>query len=196
MDIKSFFSILSGIVFLYAFYPYWKAILRGETKPQKVTWLIWAISDGVILAGMLANDTINGLLVGAVISATITFILALKFGKSGWNRQDKVCLTLSILAILLWVFSGESNVGIALSLLVIVIGMWPTWVSTLENPAHESKKGWAIFLISSFLAMVAITNRTFADVAPPSVFFTLDLSMVYLLFIHPVFKRIAVNHVK
>ena len=41
MELKGYFSILSGLVFLYAFYPYIKAIVRRETSPRKATWFVW-----------------------------------------------------------------------------------------------------------------------------------------------------------
>jgi hypothetical protein len=185
MSFKAFLSVAAGLVFIFAFYPYIKAIVKRETSPRKATWLVWATGDVIVLAGMLANHTVSGQLVGAVIGATTTFILSVKFGEPGWTRRDKVCLSISALAIVLWQYFGESNLGIAFSLLSLCIAAWPTYVSAWEKPENEDKQAWIWFNISSVLALLAIPRLTFADAAAPIVFMAIDAPMLYLLFVRP-----------
>src|SRR3989344_1453719 len=118
---KVVLSILSGLVFVYAFFPYINAIARGQASPRKATRLVWALGDIIMLAGMLAKSTTSGLIIAATLGAITVFLLSLKYGELGWNRRDKVCITLSLIAIALWVYCGESNIGIALSLVALAI---------------------------------------------------------------------------
>ncbi|MFH1170878.1 MAG: hypothetical protein V1704_04940 [Candidatus Vogelbacteria bacterium] len=185
MTIKVILSICSGLVFILAFFPYIRAIVKRETSPRKATWLVWATGDVIILTGMIAKGTVSGLMIGAVLGATTTFILSLKFGEPGWNKRDKVCITLSMIAITLWIYFGESNIGIALSLLALVIAAWPTYVSAWEKPGNEDRKGWVLFNLANFFALLAIPHLTFADMAPPITFTAIDLPMLFLLFIRP-----------
>ena len=121
MTLSIILSVLSGLVFIFAFFPYIKAILRKETSPRKATWLVWATGDIIIFTGMLAKGTISGLITAATIGATTVFILSLKYGESGWSKRDKICISLSAFAIVLWIYFGESNAGIALSLVALAI---------------------------------------------------------------------------
>jgi hypothetical protein len=189
MNIKTALSVLSGITFIVAFFPYIRAIAKKETSPRKATWLIWALGDWIILIGMIAKGAVNGLIIGAVLGATTTFLLSLKLGEPGWNQRDKVCISLSLIAIALWIYFGDSNFGIALSLIALWIAAWPTYVSAWENPANEDKKAWVIFNITNVLATLAIPHLTFAEVAPPVVFMLIDVPMLYILFVRP---RIAI----
>ncbi len=190
---KSFLSVLAGLTFLYAFFPYIRAIMCEETRPRKATWLIWMLGDVITVAGMLAKHTISGQLVAAIIGAGTVFLLSLKYGESGWTKRDKICISIAVLAIVSWQYLGESNAGVALGLFALVVAAWPTYVSAWEKPENEDRKGWIIFEISSLLAVLAIPHWTFANYAPPIVFLSIDTPMMYLLCIRPFFKRRAVQ---
>lgn len=192
MSIKDALAVLSGLVLLYAFVPYLGAIVKGETSPRKATWLVWAVGDIIAFAGTAVAHKTNLLLLGASIGATTTFLLTLKFGKSGWLLEEKVCLALSGLAIVLWGYFGNSNVGIGLSLFALMIAAWPMYVSAWHNPEHEDKKGWIVFNLSSFIALFAVKHLTFAEAAPAIAFCLIDAPMLYLLFIRkPKWMRAA-----
>jgi hypothetical protein len=189
--VSDVFSFVSAIVFVAALLPYIAAIVMGQAIPRKATWLVWATGDWIILAGMFAKETYNGLIIAACFGATTIFLLSLLKGEQGWTRRDKVCLTLSGVAILLWQYFGESNWSIGFSALSLVIAAWPTYVSAWENPKNESAMGWILFNLSSFLGLLAIRNATFADIVPPAVFVAIDVPMLYLLFIRGVGRRAA-----
>jgi len=189
MSISGILSVLSGFVFLVAFFPYIEAIIKKRTSPRKATWLVWAIGDCVILAGMIAKGTISGLIVAACLGATTVFLLSLRHGETGWKTRDKVCITLSGIAIVLWQCFGESDIGIAFSSLSLAIAAWPTYVSAWERPENEDAKGWILFNISNFLAVLAIRHLTFADIVPPVAFFLIDSPMLFLLFVRPALLR-------
>lgn len=143
------------------------------------------MGDWIVLAGMIVKGTISGLIVAACLGATTIFLLSLRYGEPGWNTRDKVCITLSGVAIALWQYFGESNLGIAFSLLSLAIAAWPTYVSAWEKPKNEDAKGWILFNIASFLGVLAIGHMTFADIAPPVAFMLIDTPMLYLLFVRP-----------
>lgn len=195
MPVKTVLSIASGIVLIFAFVPYIKAIVQGETRPRKATWLIWASCDIIILAGMIVQHKVNGLLVGAVLGASTTFVLSLLYGEKGWARRDKICITLATLAIVLWKYFEDSNVGIALSSTALFVAAWPTYVSAWERPENEDRIAWAIFNISSSLGVLAIPQLTFGDAVPPIVFLTIDCPMLCLVFVRPYFQKKAYNKI-
>lgn len=183
------FSFVSAIVFVAALLPYIAEVAIGQARPRKATWLVWATGDWIILAGMLAKGTYNGLIIAACFGATAIFILSLLKGEKGWTKHDKMCLALSGVAILLWQYFGDSNWGIAFSSLSLVIAAWPTYVSAWERPENESANGWILFVYSSALGVLAIRQAAFADIVPPTTFLVIDLPMMYILFIRPYHRK-------
>ncbi len=192
MNLSYALFVLSGVIFIIAFIPYTLAILRKETRPRKVTWLIWFVGDLIVLLGMVAKHTINGIIIVAVVGAGSTLALSIKQGERGWTKHDKYCLSLSGLAIALWIYFGDSNLGICFSLLSLAIAAWPTYVSASRNPEIEDRRSWILFNLSSFVALWAIPRGTFADIAPPVTFMAIDGVMLYLLFVHQRLKRYVI----
>jgi hypothetical protein len=192
-SLKTIISIASGFVFIFAFWPYLRATIQKDATPRKATWFVWALGDIIILFGMIAKGTISGLIVGAVLGASLTFILSLKYGEKGWNTHDKVCVALALFAIGLWIYFGDSNIGIAFSLLALWIAAWPTYLSAWGNPENENKSAWVWFNISSTLAVLAIPHLTFADAAAPIMFLVIDSPMLFLVVFRKVKQKPAVN---
>lgn len=183
MEIKSVLSVVAGFLFVGGFVPYIKAILRGETKPAKASWIIWTSLDLTLLAGMIAENTVNGQIVGAVAGAMIVIGLTMKYGTAGWTRSDIRCLIGAILGITLWLIFKNPNFGILMSCGVAFVGSFPTFISAWEDPSREDKIAWTIFWISCVCAMFAIPHLTLADVAQPVTFFLIETIMMFILYV-------------
>lgn len=175
-------SVIAGLLFIAGFIPYVRAILRGETKPAKTSWIIWATLDTITTLGMLIEGSVNGQIVGAVTGAWLITILALKYGTSGWTKPDKFCLAGAILGIALWQTFSDPVLGIVTSEVVVFIASIPTFVSAWKEPGREDKTAWAIFWISCVCAVIAIPKWTLADAAQPITFFTIESIMMFILY--------------
>jgi hypothetical protein len=186
--VKEILSILAGLLFIVGFVPYIRAILRKETKPAKASWIIWASLDYLVFAGMIAEHTVNGQILGAVIGATIIIGLALKYGTPGWTNLDKFCLGGAVLGITLWQVLGNPTFGIVTACTVALLGSVPTFLSAWKDPSRENKLAWTIFWISCVCAVIAIPHWTLADAAQPITFFIIESTMMCILFIRPYIK--------
>lgn len=185
MEIQKIFSFLCAALLIIAFIPYWIAILGNKTKPRKATWFVWALGDWIVLAGMMNKGTFSWQIAGACLCATTTFALAHSNDRLGLVKREKICLTFSGLAIVLWQYFGESNLGIGFGLLSLGIAATATYMSAWEKPEDEDAKAWIIFNISSVFGMLAIPYMTFADIAPPVAFMLIDAPLIYLVVIRP-----------
>jgi hypothetical protein len=185
MHLKHILSVLAGVLFVAAYVPYIRAILRKGTQPAKASWLIWASLDTVTCAGMLAKHTLNGQIIGAVCGSWAVAVLALRFGKSGWTTLDKLCLGGAVLGIVLWQAFNNPVLGIVTSLSVMFLGSFPTFASAWKDPSKEDRTAWTIFFLSCVAAMLAIPAATLADAAQPSTFFLAVAIMVSILYLRP-----------
>ena len=189
LTIKSVLSVTAGILALVGFVPYIVAILHGETKPAKATWIIWASLSVITLFGMLATNAINGQICGAALGDTIVAVLAVKFGGAGWTKLDLFCLGGAIVGITMWQTTGNPVLSILICLVVIFIGSVPTFVSAFHNPDRENHLAWVIFWLSSVVAVVAIPALAWQDAAQPITFLTCTIIMMYLLYLNPRIKK-------
>lgn len=183
-------NIVAGLLFIAAFFPYIRAILRKEAKPAKTSWLIWASLDTITLAGMFFKDSVNGQILGAVLGAWAVAVLAMKHGTPGWTKLDKICLGGAVLGITLWQAFDDPVFGIVTSLGVVFLGSIPTFTSAWEDPSRENKSAWVLFWISCVCAVIAIPQRTLADASQPITFFVIESIMMFILFIRPRLTKI------
>lgn len=187
MTLQNALTVVAGILFFAGFVPYILAILRGETKPAKASWIIWGSLDTIALAAMYAKGALNGQIVGAVLGAWVIVALAMRYGTPGWKKLDIVCLGGAVLGIVLWQTFNDPLLGIITSQVVTLIGALPTWRSAWQDPSKEDKLAWTIFWLSCVVAVVAIPAWTLQDAAQPMTFFTIETIMMILLFVKPRF---------
>lgn len=183
--IQWWLSLIAGVLFLVAYVPYIRAILKGETKPAKASWVIWVVLDTITLAGMVAAGTVNGQSIGAVLGGYVVVCLSFRYGEKGWTKLDIICLVGAVCAIVFWMISGNPTVGIVISVIVVVIGAFPTMYSAWNDPSKEDTVAWTIFFLSCVVAMFAIPAWTLADAAQPVAFTLIETIMVFLLFVKP-----------
>lgn len=183
MDIKLVLTIISALLFAIAFFPYIRSILRGQTKPSKASWLIWASLDIITIIGMYYKDAVNGQIITAVVGGCIVFALSLHYGTPGWTKLDKWCIAGAVLGVVLWLVFNEPVFGIVVSNAVMFIGSFPTFRTAWIDPSKEDKKAWTIFWLSCVAQMFAIPAFTFADVTQPLTFFVVESIMMYLIFL-------------
>jgi len=182
---QSVLSTISGLFFLAGFFPYIRAIFKGETKPAKASWVIWASLDTITIAGMWTKSTLNGQIIGAVLGAWIVVVLAFRYGIPGWSKLDVFCLVGAVLGIFLWWAFDDATVGIVTSVTVVILGSFPTFASAWKDPTRENRTAWTLMFISCVLALLAIPSWTLADAAQPVAFTIVETTMMYLLWVRP-----------
>lgn len=182
-------SILSGIVFIVGYLPYILAILRGETKPAKATWIIWEVLNVIVFAGMYSKGALNGQIATVTIGTLVIALLSLKYGEPGWTFLDKLCLGVAGLAIVLWQTFESPTIAIVTCLVASLVGSIPTFENAWRRPWTENKLAWTLYWISCVMAVIAAPSWSLIDAAQPLTFFTIETIVMYLIFIKPRFTK-------
>lgn len=145
--------------------------LKGVTKPNRVTFFIWALAPMIAVAAALSEGA--GL---AVLPVFVSgFIPLLIFLASFANKNaywklgtfDYVCGGLSLLALLLWAMTGNPALAILLAIASDGLASLPTIVKTWKYPETEYWTGYAGALFSAGTALFAAPAFTFTAVAFP-----------------------------
>jgi len=190
---KEIFSVIAGLLFVIGYVPYIIAIVKKKTKPAKASWIIWGVLDTIVIAGMIAADSLNGQMIGVFIGVWIVIILTLKYGSSGWTKLDKICLAGAVIGIILWQIFNNPVLGILISLGITSMGSIPTFVSAWQDPSRENKAGWTLFWFSCVFALFAIPKWTLADASQPIIFFIIESIMMYILYRKTFYKNIGLK---
>lgn len=185
MDYKQIFSITAGVLILVSYIPYIISIFRGLTKPTKSTWICILALDGLMLASMVAKDTVNGQIIGAWIGVWITLALSFRYGVPGWQKTDTICLVIAGIGALCWVIQKDAIFGMIGSTVGYFVSYVPTCLSAYKDPSREDGLAWFICFVSCIFALFAIPVWTFAYAIQPVSFFITEGAMVYLTCVRP-----------
>jgi hypothetical protein len=174
-------SNLAGVLFLLTYALYIPSILRGESKPSRASWIIWASLDVITVSSMYAKHTLNLLIVAAAIGATVVATLSFKYGKSGWDPIDILCLGAVGLSLILWVLLGDAIYGLMTTQVGNVIATLPTIKKVWSDPTSESKYAWTLASVACALLVLGIPEWSIAHALQPLVFLTLNVGVLLIM---------------
>jgi len=176
-------GLLAGIIGFLAFVPYILDTLNRKTKPNKATWIIWAVL-GIIIAASYwsagARDT-AWTPIGYAIGILAVTALSFKYGEGGWTKLDKACLLGAGAGLVVWAITSEPIFALYLTTIIDAIGGIPTIRKTYLRPETESRAAWAMFLVANSLNLLAINEWTLTIAMYPVYVLILSLTMNILM---------------
>ena len=183
-EIASVAGKLAGIISLAAYAPYIMSILRKETKPNRASWIIWAVVSTIIALSYREAGASYAFLapVGYVIGSTIVFILSIRHGVGGWTPFDRKCLIGAAISLVLWKIFDSPMSALLINLLINLLGTLPTARKAWYQPETESKVAWSLFSLGSIVNLFAVENWTLSmAVYPVSMIFLIGIVTVPVL---------------
>lgn len=176
-------GISAGVLALIGFIPYIVATLKGKNRPNRATWIIWAVVSVILLfsyksAGAtfaLWTSVANCIAFGAVL------LLLFKYGEGGWNLFDAICLGAAGFALLLWWFFKSPLPALYLSILIDLIGALPTLKKAAQDPQSENRLTWILFWAANTLNLFAVHKWNMAMAAYPVYLFFISGTILFLI---------------
>jgi uncharacterized membrane protein YoaK (UPF0700 family) len=153
-------GVIGGIIALFAIIPYIKDILKKTTRPNTVSWSIWAF---LLLISILAQLNAGAswsiiLLVGDFIgTSTIVVLCLIGYGYGKYSWLEWTCLTLAILAIISWQTTRQPVLAIAFAIIADAMAAIPTLVKTYRDPWSEHPTMWLIVALGALLSILSTT---------------------------------------
>jgi hypothetical protein len=163
------FGYISGLLFMFSVVPYVRSILKGNTKPQRMTWLIWTILVFIAFFSQLAKGATWSLLLtaGDAVTIVIVFIFSFKYGVGGFRKIDILSLIGALVSLLLWYLTKEPAIALFLIILIDLIGSNLTILKTWKNPETENWVGWAMCGVGGLFGILSVGSFNFILLAYP-----------------------------
>lgn len=158
---KEILGKLGGILTLVGFFLYIVSIIKDKTekKPERATWWIWTLNSILLLTSYNAEGAkeTGWLAVAYVIGCVIIALLTIKYGVGGWSILDLICLTGTVVTVVLWIKIGPLAAFIS-SLVIDLFGVAPTIYRSFYHPKKEDKFSWIMWLAGGFLGLLSVGN--------------------------------------
>lgn len=167
--------------------------IKGKTKPNKVTWFLWALAPFIAFAAQVKQGV--GLLSFMTLAVGITpfFIFLASFlnKKSDWRITtfDLICGVLSLTGLLLWGITRVGNLAIFFSILADGFAALPTVVKSYQAPETENSQAYLFAMIAAVVTLLTINKWDFAHYAFTTYIFFICL-LIFLLIKFKIGKRV------
>ncbi len=162
---------IGAIVQLVGISVYIREIIRGNTKPNKISWLMWAITPFIATAAAISDGvrwaTLPVFMAG--FTALLVFFISFVNPKAYWKLEtfDYICGACSILALALWAITKEPLVAIIFSIISYMFGAIPTITKAWRYPETESIWTYIAGLFNAVTCFFALKIFSIAELAFP-----------------------------
>lgn len=143
---------------------YCAKLIRGQIQPRVATWLIFEI--GVIMslaAYFTSNDhSVMKAALNVTDAVVVTVILGAFFStqrgaKITFTRNEQLCLLISCITLVAWIFTRSAWIGFAGFQLVMIVAYGPTIENMLHwkpGPPPEPVETWSINALAGLLGVI------------------------------------------
>ncbi len=163
--------VLGAVIQLVGVLSYIRGTLRGETKPNRVTWLLWGVIPMIATVASLSDGVRWAVLpvfmagLGPLLIFAFSFVNQNAYWKLG--RLDYVCGLFSVGAIILWVLTKSAAAAIILSIIADALAAAPTLVKAWHQPETEKIGPYLAGFISQLTALAAFKLFSLSEIAFP-----------------------------
>ncbi len=150
---------LFGITF------YIKETVRGNTKPNRVSWFLWSIAPLIATTAAISDGVGWSILPVFMAGFNPLLVLIASFvnPKAYWKleRFDYLCGFFSILALVLWGITREPIIAVAFAIVSDAFASVPTIVKMWNHPETETVAPFFASLFSACMSFLAIQTWHF-----------------------------------
>lgn len=153
--------ILSVLISVGGAYAYIRDTLSGKSKPNRISWTMWALAPLIGTAAALASDadvwaTLRIFLAGFL--CLLVFLASFANPQSYWKLTsfDMICGSLSLAALFVWGAVDSPRIGILLAGIGDGFASFPTFVKAWKHPETETGITYGAFLVSVVLVLPSI----------------------------------------
>lgn len=170
--------------------------IKGKTKPNRVTWFLWALAPLIAFSAELGEHVGLQALMTFMVGFGPLLVLLASFvnRKAYWKitRLDIACGVLSIAALVLWRVTGTGAVAIWLSIAADMLAAVPTLIKSYLEPETEHPDVFRNGALSAGITLLTIKQWTFANYGFPAYIFLICV-VLYALIKFKLGKRIALR---
>lgn len=185
MSTLQLFGIISALLNLAALFPYIYDIVKGKTKPERASWLIWTSLGLIAFFSQLAKGATNSLwMVGASVVGAITITsLSIKRGGSSFSKLDKASLVTAFVGIILWFLTREAAIALFITIFVNAIGSFLTTVKAYRKPESETLLTWILATAGGLFCIFSVGQPNFILLVYPVYVFIANLLVALAIII-------------
>ena len=153
---------LALFIIVYGNFFYLRDTLKGETKPNRVTFILWGIAPLITFFAQKEGGGSIQIFYTLLIALAPIVIFAASFHDKNayWkiSKFDVSCGIISILALVLLVITNNPLLALWFSVLADLFAAIPTLIKSYKYPLTETTTAYAFEVIGSVIVLLTIHN--------------------------------------
>lgn len=167
--LPEYFAIIGAVIASMGGLFYLYQTIRGKTKPNRVTWLLWWILPMIVFVAQRVQgvESLSWVTFVAGFTPLLVVIASLFNKKAYWKTMpiDYVLMAAAFIGVILWFTTKDANLAILFTLAADFFASVPTLIKAFKHPETES---WVAYAISAFgfgISIFAIHTFDFQNAA-------------------------------
>jgi hypothetical protein len=153
--------LLSAAISLSGAFAYIRDMLRGKSKPNLVTWGLWAFAPLIATGAAISADSDLWATVRIFMSGFgpfLVFVAALFISQAYWklSKFDYLCGAMSIVALVAWLIADEPVLAILFAAVADLFATIPTIFKAWKHPETETLYTYFVGLFTASIVIPAI----------------------------------------
>ncbi len=174
--VAAFASLLAAVVYI-------RSMFKGQTKPNRVTWFMWAVAP-FIATGASVSSGVGWAVVPVFISGFSPFLIFMAsfFSKRAYwklSSFDYLCGVLSGVAVVLWGVTKDPNLAIMFAMGSDGLAATPTLSKAWRNPETESAWPFIVGIFSPLTSFVVANSWAFSELGFPIYLVLINILLVF-----------------
>lgn len=149
--------------------PYLRDIYRGTTRPQRVSWFVFAALSIVVAVSQFVAGNLAGawLASGSALGFTVVFIASIPHGEGGSSHRDRCSLAVASIGVVLSVVVDRPIVAVFAVVVAELSAISLTASKACRDPASETPATWLIDGLAGTAAIAAVATFSPAELLYP-----------------------------
>lgn len=149
--------------------PYLRDIYRGTTRPQRVSWFVFATLSVVAAVSQFVDGAKAGawLSAGSAAGFSLVFLASLRHGVGGTSLRDIISLSVALVGVVVSLVVERPIVAVGAVVAAEVAAVSLTARKAFRDPKSETASTWFLDAMAGIVALLAITERSFSELLYP-----------------------------
>jgi hypothetical protein len=186
-------SMIAALVYI-------RSMFKGNTKPNRVTWLMWTVAPLIGTAAEVSSGVGWSVLpvFMAGFSPLLIFLASFFVKKAYWklSKIDYLCGVLSGVALVIWYITMNADSGIVLAIASDALAAAPTVTKAWSKPETESIWPYLIGTFSPLTSFAAASIWSFGELAFPAYLVVINVLVLFAIYNKKLrfwFAKICIN---
>jgi len=190
-----YITIFTVLIHTFGGVVYIKDTLTWKTKPNRVSWWIWATAPLIWSAWMYFSQWLTWNILPVFMAGFIPFLIFISSfvnKKSYWElkKLDYICLVLAILGLILWWITNNPLLAIIFSILADFFASLPLIIKSYKFPETETIFPFFTWLIANLSAFLVIKNWLPEEYLFPVYLVLIDIVIILAYYWKKIFKKV------